>query len=168
MNRRRCSAFLCARRATAAFQIEGRARNSIASAGTAPIVFADSGTGMYRNAQGRQRWRRLTACILICALFVHGIAFAMSAAMAGAPSGAPLSADAASATDWAGFALCRHDNAASEQPGDPGGPAGDTHCVFCVAGPGFILEPPAISTVFCPVEISATPWPLVAWRLAPT
>jgi hypothetical protein len=123
---------------------------------------------MYRNAQGWQRWRRLTACLLICALFVHGIAFAMSAAMAGAVSGARLSADTAGATDWAGFALCRHDNAASEQPGDPGRPAGDTHCVFCIAGPGFVLEPPAISTVFCPVEISATPWPLVAWRLAPT
>ena len=94
---------------------------------------------------------------------MHGIAFAVSSAIAGALSG--LSADAAVAADWAGFELCRHDAAAPQQ--DPGGPAGDTHCVFCVAGPGFVLEPPAVSTRFCPVELSIAPWPLMAWRLAP-
>jgi hypothetical protein len=124
---------------------------------------------MHRNLQGWQRWRQLTACLLICALFVHGIAFALSSAMAGAgTSGAGLSTDGAGAADWAGFQLCRHDNAAPEQPGSPGGLAGDTHCVFCVAGPGFVLEPPAVSTVFCPAELSIAPWPLVAWRLATT
>jgi hypothetical protein len=118
---------------------------------------------MYRNAQGWQRWRRLTACLLICALFLHGIAFAM----AGAMSGARLSADGASVADFAAFELCRHEKAATEQPGDPGSPAGDSHCVFCVAGPGFVLEPPAISSLFHPVEISTVPLPLMAWRLAP-
>jgi hypothetical protein len=123
---------------------------------------------MHRNVQGWQRWRRLTACLLIYALFVHGIAFAVSSAMAGATmSGARLSADGAGATDWAGFQLCRHDNTAPGEPGDPGGPATDAHCVFCVAGPGFVLEPPAVSTVFCPVELSIAPWPLAAWRVVP-
>ena len=114
---------------------------------------------MHRNAQGWQRWRRLTACLLIYALFLHGIAFAMA--------GARLSTDAAGGADWAGFELCRHDNAAPALPGDPEGQAGDTHCVFCVAGPGFVLAPPAVSTTFCPVEISIAPWPLMTWRLAP-
>jgi hypothetical protein len=118
---------------------------------------------MHRNAQGWQRWRRLTACLLVYALFAHGMAFALAGL-----SGARLSADAAGGVDWAGFELCRHDNAAPALPGAPEGQAGDTHCVFCAAGPGFVLEPPAaVSTAFCPVEISIAPWPLVAWRLAP-
>jgi hypothetical protein len=118
---------------------------------------------MHRNTQGWYRWRRLTACLLVYALFIHGMAFALAGS---AISGARL-ADAAGGTDWAGFELCRHDNAAPALPGAPEGQAGDTHCVFCVAGPGFVLEPPAVSTVFCRVEISIAPWPLVAWRLAP-
>jgi hypothetical protein len=118
---------------------------------------------MHRNRREWQRWRRLTACLLICALFLHGIAFAMSGVM----TGARLAADAAAATEWAGFELCRHDGAAPGQPGAPDGQAGDTHCVFCVAGPGFVLAPPAVSTAFCPVEISVASWPLIAWRLAP-
>lgn len=115
---------------------------------------------MDRNAQAWRRWRRLTACLLIYALFLHGMAFAMA--------GARLAADAAGGADWAGLELCRHDNSAPPLPGAPDGQAGDTHCVFCIAGPGSILESPAVSAVFCPVEISIAPWPLMAWRLAPT
>jgi hypothetical protein len=118
---------------------------------------------MHSNMQGWQRWRQLTACLLIYALFMHGIVFALSTAMGSATS-ARFSADG----DGAGFALCRHDNAAPGEPASPGGQSGDTHCVFCVAGPGFVLEPPAVSTVFCPVELSMAPWPLVAWRLLTT
>ena len=104
-------------------------------------------------------WRRLTACVLIYALFMHGLAFAMA--------GARINADPAGAPDWAGFELCRHDAGAPNQP-TPDQPATDTHCVFCVAGPGFVLEPPlAVFTQFHPVEISLAPWPMVAWRLAP-
>jgi hypothetical protein len=115
---------------------------------------------MHRSTQGWQTWRKWTACVVIFALFMHGIAFAASSAIAGGMSG-----PSAVAADWAGFELCRHDGTAPQH--DPGGPAGDTHCVFCVAGPGFVLEPPAVSTVFCPVELSIAPWPQVAWRLAP-
>jgi hypothetical protein len=122
---------------------------------------------MHRNVQGWQRWRQLTACLLIFALFMHGIVFALSTAMAGATS-ARLSAEGAGAAEWTGFELCRHDNAAPIEPGNPGGPAADTHCVFCVAGPGFVLEPPAVSTIFCPVELSIAPWPLAVWRVATT
>jgi hypothetical protein len=114
--------------------------------------------GMFRIGQGWHR-RRLTACLLIFALFLHGMAFAMA--------GVRLAPNAAGGADWAGFELCRHDSAAPALPGAPDGQADDTHCVFCVAGPGFVLAPPAVSTVFCPVEISNAPWPLVAWRLAP-
>jgi hypothetical protein len=113
---------------------------------------------MHGRAQGRFWWRRLTACLLVYALFMHGLAFAMASAR--------VNLDPAGAPDWAGFELCRHAAGAPNQPA-PDQPATDTHCVFCVAGPGFVLEPPAVSTVFCPVEISIAPWPLVAWRLAP-
>jgi hypothetical protein len=114
---------------------------------------------MFRIGQERHR-RRLTACLLIFALFLHGMAFAMA--------GVWLAPDAAGGADWPGLELCRHDNAAPALPAAPVGHADDTHCVFCVAGPGFVLAPPAVSTAFCPVKISNAPWPLVAWRLAPT
>jgi hypothetical protein len=122
---------------------------------------------MHRNMQGWQKWRRLTACLLIYALFIHGIVLALSTAVGGPTSTRP-SADGAGAADWAGFEPCRHDNTAPGEPGSPGGQSGDTHCVFCVAGPGFVLEPSAVSTVFCPVELSIAPWPLAVWRLAST
>ena len=115
---------------------------------------------MHRNTQGWQGWRRLTACLLIYALFVHGIVFAVSSALAGTR----LSPDAASTADQTTFELCRHDSSAPGEPGDPGA-AADTHCVFCVAGPGFVLEPPTVSTVFCPVALLIAPWPLAAWRV---
>ncbi|HEV7984375.1 MAG TPA: hypothetical protein VGP86_15905 [Xanthobacteraceae bacterium] len=115
---------------------------------------------MSRTGQRWAGWRRLTACLLVCTLFLHGMAYAMA--------GVRLAADPAGGVDWAGFELCRHDNSAPGQPGAPEGQVGDTHCVFCVAGPGFVLTPPAVSTVFFPVEISIAPWPMAAWRVAPT
>ena len=114
---------------------------------------------MHGRAQAWLGWRRLTACLLVYALFMHGLAFAMA--------GARLNVDAAGAPDWGGFELCRHDAGAPNQPA-PDQPANDTHCAFCIAGPGFVLEPPlAASTEFHPVENSLALWPMVAWRLAP-
>jgi hypothetical protein len=113
---------------------------------------------MFRIGQGWHR-RRLNAFFLIFALFLHGMVFALA--------GVRLAPDAAGGADWGGFELCRHDNAAPALPGAPDSQADDTHCVFCVAAPGFVLAPPTVSTVFFPVEISKAPWPLVAWRLAP-
>jgi hypothetical protein len=112
--------------------------------------------GMFRIGQG---WhgRRLTACLLIFALFLHGVTFAMA--------GVRLAPDAAGGADWAGFELCGHDNAAPALPGAPDDQADDTHCVFCIAGLGFVLAPP--STVFCSVEISIAPWPMAVWHLPP-
>jgi hypothetical protein len=114
---------------------------------------------MIRLGHGWHGWRRLTACLLVCVLFLHG--------MAGAMAGVRLSVDPAGGADWAGFELCQHNNALPTLPGAPDGQAGDTHCVFCVSGPGFVLTPPAVFDVFSPVEISIVPWPLVAWRVAP-
>ena len=111
---------------------------------------------MRPSAQEWQMWRRLTACLLIYSLFLHGMVFAMV--------GARLSASAAVG---AAFELCRHENAAPALPGTPDGPTADSHCAFCVVGPGFVLEPPAASAVLCRVELSFAPWPLTAWRLAP-
>jgi hypothetical protein len=118
---------------------------------------------MHGRRQGRWTWRRLTACLLIYALFMHGVAFAMSSAMAGPR----LAADTVDASTFAGFELCRHNSASPDQPAAPDEQGGDTHCVFCLAGPGFVLEPPLASANFVPVVISIAHWPVVAWRLAP-
>ncbi len=111
------------------------------------------------RTQGWQRWRRLTAGLLVAALLLQGLGFSFASAA--------LAAGHADSPDWAGFELCRHDQANPDQPGSPDQPAVDAHCVFCVAGPGFVLEPPALTFLFLPVEIEIAPWPVVAWRLAP-
>jgi hypothetical protein len=104
--------------------------------------------------------QRLAACVLVLALILHSVGIAMA--------GARPFAEPAGSTDWAGFELCRHDNAAPALPGAPEGQAVDAHCMFCVAGPGFVLEPPAAaSTLFDPVEIAMAPWPAAARRLMP-
>jgi hypothetical protein len=114
---------------------------------------------MHGRAQRWLGWRRLIACLLVCAVFMHGVAFAMA--------GARLNIDPAGAPDGTGFELCRHDAGTPNQPA-PDQPATDTHCVFCIAGPGFVIEPPfAAFTQFHPAEISLAPWPVTAWRLAP-
>ena len=106
---------------------------------------AEGGDLMSGRTQGTQRWRRLTAGLLVAALLLQGLGFAFASAA--------LAAGHADSTDWAGFELCRHDQATPDQPGAPDQPAADAHCVFCVAGPGFVLEPPALSVLFLPVEI---------------
>jgi hypothetical protein len=114
---------------------------------------------MLGRAQAWLWCRRLTACLLVYALLMHGIAFATA--------GARFTLDPAGTPDSAGFELCRHDAGAPNQQA-PDQPATDTHCAFCVAGPGFVLEPPlAAFTQIHPVEISLAPWPMVAWRFAP-
>jgi hypothetical protein len=109
--------------------------------------------------QGWRRWRRSTACLLVAALLMQGLGFAFASAA--------LAAGRVDSTDWAGFELCRHDRTNPDQPGAPDQPAVDAHCAFCVAGPGFVLEPPALSVLFLPVEIEIAPWPMTVWRLAP-
>lgn len=113
---------------------------------------------MSDRGQGWQGWRRLTASLLVFALVLQSLGLAVA--------GTRLSPERAS-TDWAGFEICHHDAGTPEQP-SPDQPAVDIHCIFCVAGPAFVLEPPpALVTLFQPIEIALAPWPLVAWRLAP-
>lgn len=114
---------------------------------------------MVRRAQAWQRWRRLTACLLVSALLLQGLGFALASAA--------FAAGRVDSPDWAGFELCRHGQANPDQPGAPDHATVDAHCIFCVAGPGFVLEPPAVSTFFNPVAIEIAPWPIMAWRLAP-
>ncbi len=101
-------------------------------------------------------WRQLTACLLVCALVIQGMAFALmgGASAAGTTAGA----------DVAGFALCRHDGA----PTPDGGPAGlltDAHCAFCLAGAAFVAADGAPAPEFHVVSITITPWPFAVWRL---
>jgi hypothetical protein len=112
------------------------------------------GTGMDRAASSRGGWRRLTACALALALVLQGIAFTFA--------GARLAADAAAATDWAGFELCRHDGGTA--PGAPESPAADAHCVFCLAGATYVLDVPVAMPEFRAISFAAAPWPFVVWR----
>jgi hypothetical protein len=101
-------------------------------------------------------WRQLTACVLVCALVIQGMAFALmgGAGAAGATAGA----------DVAGFELCRHD-AAPSPDGGPAGPVADAHCAFCLAGAAFVAVDPAPAPEFQFVSIAIAPWPFAVWRL---
>ena len=59
-------------------------------------------------------WRRLTAGVLICAVLLQGMAFALD--------GARFAAAAVGTADWASFELCRHDGGAAPD-GAPESPA---------------------------------------------
>jgi hypothetical protein len=99
-------------------------------------------------------WRRLTACVLMLALVVQGIAFTLA--------GARLAGDAAGAAEVAGFELCRHDGGAG---GAPETPAADSHCIFCLAGAAYVLGAPAATPEFHTIAIALVSWPFVVWRL---
>ncbi len=113
---------------------------------------------MHSVPGGAERmWRRLTACTLVCALVLQGIAFTFA--------GARLAAGAAGAADWAGagFELCRH-NAGAAPDGVPATPAADTHCIFCLAG-ATVLGAPATAPECHIIAIAIAPWRFAAWRL---
>jgi hypothetical protein len=100
-------------------------------------------------------WRRLTACALVFALVLQGIVFTLA--------GARFAADAAAATDVAGFELCRHVDGTAPG-GAPETPA-DSHCVFCLAGATFVLDVPAAAPDFHVVAFAVVAWRFEAWRL---
>jgi hypothetical protein len=109
---------------------------------------------MDRGATGSGgSWRRFTACVLVFALVLQGIAFALA--------GARLAADPAPTT--AGFELCRHDGGLSPA-GAPESPGGDSHCIFCLAGATYV-DAPAAASEFHTITFAVLSWPFDAWRL---
>jgi hypothetical protein len=99
--------------------------------------------------------RRFTACILVVALVLQGIAFTWAAAR--------LAADPAGAADSAGFELCTHGGGMAPG-GAPESPAADSHCIFCLAGAAYV-DAPAAASVFHTITFAVLSWPLNAWRL---
>ena len=101
-------------------------------------------------------WRQLTACLLVCALVIQGLAFALTAgaSAAGTTAGA----------DVAGFELCRHDGASIPDCA-PASPLADAHCAFCLAGAAFVAIDCAPTPEFHVVSITITPWAFAVWRL---
>jgi hypothetical protein len=100
-------------------------------------------------------WLRLTACILVFALVLQGIAFTLA--------GARLGADAAGTADQASFELCRHDGGTAGG-GTPESPAADSHCIFCLAGAS-CLDAPDAAPAFHTIAFAALSWGFSAWRL---
>lgn len=99
--------------------------------------------------------RRFTACIVVFALVLQGIAFTLA--------GARLTADQAGATVQAGFELCRHDGGTAGG-GAPESPATDSHCIFCLAGAAY-LGAPAAASEFHTITFAVLSWSFSAWRL---
>jgi hypothetical protein len=109
---------------------------------------------MARGAQGG--WRRLTACALVLALVIQGMAFSLA--------GARLAA--AAATDGAGFELCRHD--AGTPGGAPEAPVADSCCILCLAGASYVLDAPTVAPGFHAIAFALVPWRFEVWRLPAT
>lgn len=104
-------------------------------------------------------WRRFTACVLVFALVLHGIAFTLT--------GARLAANPVSTADLAGFQLCRHDGGTAPG-GAPESPAADTHCIFCLAGANYVPGTATIAPDFHTIVFATVSWPFVARRLPAT
>jgi hypothetical protein len=96
--------------------------------------------------------RRFTACVLVFALVLQGIAFTWA--------GGRLPAGAA---DSAGFELCGHGGGMAPG-GAPESPAADSHCIFCLAGAAYLDAPPAAAE-FHTITFAVLSWPFNAWRL---
>jgi hypothetical protein len=103
-------------------------------------------------------WRRLTACVLVFALILQGIAFTV---MADAPG-----LDPSGINNLAGFELCSHN--AATPPSTPTSPAADTHCTLCLAGASYVLDTATAALDFHTVEMTVVSWLPVAWRLPAT
>ncbi len=103
-------------------------------------------------------WRRVIAGVLAYALALQGFIFALDI---GRPA---VAADDANGTSWAGFELCSHGGAAL--PGAPAqSPAGDPHCLFCIAGAVYVNCAPPCAPQCSKVVLTNAVWPLAAPRL---
>jgi len=100
-------------------------------------------------------WRRLTACILVFALLLHGIGFTSAAAR--------LSANAAGTADRTAFELCRH-NGGVAGGGAPASPAADSHCIFCLAD-ATCVDAPGAAAAFHTIAFAVLSWSFHARRL---
>lgn len=101
-------------------------------------------------------WQRLTACLLVLALVLQGIAFTLA--------GARL-ATAGPTNDAASFELCRHDGGV-HGGGAPGSPAADSHCIFCLTGATY-LDAPAAASQCHTIGFGVLSWSLGAWWRLP-
>ena len=106
-------------------------------------------------------WRRLVASVLIFAVMLQGMAFAVAAGR--------VAAKAASDTDLAGFELCRH-NGVADDGGNAALPGGaperaSQHCVFCLIGASYLLGAPQHAPEFHTIVLTIPPWTFTAWRL---
>jgi hypothetical protein len=98
--------------------------------------------------------RQFAAVVLTLALMLQSVALA--AATGG------LAANAATDAGWAGFELCHH-NGSGDDGGNAFAPSGapensDAHCIFCLAGAIYALQPPLPSAAFHIIIITIAPW----------
>jgi hypothetical protein len=104
--------------------------------------------------------RQLAAAVVIFALMLQSV---VSAATTGP------TANTAIDPGWIAFELC-HNNGSGDDGGNVATPAGapensDAHCIFCLAGASYALQPPLPSAAFHFITIAIVPWTFTAWRL---
>ncbi len=102
-------------------------------------------------------WKGILALLLAYLLVLQSFVFA-------ATSGRPL-AGSADDTPWAAE-LCSHHGGATGPAGAPGqGPAGDEHCLFCIAGALYVDCAPLAAPQYRDAVFVYTVVPLKAQRL---
>jgi hypothetical protein len=103
-------------------------------------------------------WRRVIAGVLVYALAFQGFVFALDI---GRPAIAAVDGVA-----FAGFELCTHNTAGTSGPGAPAqAPAGDLHCMFCIAGAIYVNCAPPCAPLWNKIVLSNAVWPAAAPRL---
>ena len=109
---------------------------------------------MQRLPKSVRSWRQVVAGVLMYALVVQGMAFALTNARLN---------ETIADNNWV---VCHHDGGASELPGNaPESPSRRAHCIFCLAGAAFVLSGPAPRSDIRVVSIAAAAWPLLVWQL---
>jgi hypothetical protein len=106
------------------------------------------------SERSKRVWRRITACALIYALVLQG----MAVALAGASR-----FDAADS--GIGVELCHHDGGTSDLPSPTPDHSDDICCIVCLAGATYIPATLAFAPVFYRVVFAAVRWPVPVSQL---
>jgi hypothetical protein len=109
------------------------------------------------RAYSRSGWRRILGCLLVYAIALQGLVFAVDAgrsAIATVPD-----------TTFAGFPLCSHGDDGAPAPTSPQDPATCEHCILCLTGVVYVSSTPPATPFLGTLKISNAAWPDAAPQL---
>jgi hypothetical protein len=108
------------------------------------------------SERSKRVWRRMTACVLIYALVLQGMALALASVS---------SVGAAGNAGGVAIELCHHEGGRSDAPSQTPGPFDDICCIVCLAGASYVFPTLAFALVFHPIVFATVRWPVAVSQL---